>query len=76
MIGLTNQSDYSIFHFMVRLFIRTVGKKLYIVITGYEVRDNYITSGGRDFPVAIIRVGKMVKAVKDTLKRVYRDDGN
>ena len=24
MIGLTNQSDYSIYHFMIRLFIRTV----------------------------------------------------
>ena len=40
------------------------------------MRDYDITNGGRAFPVAVIRVGKMVKAVKDTLKRVYRDDGN
>ena len=48
---------------------------MYIVITGYEVRYHAITNGGRDFPVAIIRVDKIVKADKDTLKCVYRDYG-
>ena len=52
-----------------------VGKYMNIVITGYEVRENDITNGGRDFTVAFIRVGKMVKADKDTSKNVYREDG-
>ena len=37
---------------------------MYIVITGYEVIDNGITNGGRDFPVAIIRVGKWLKWIR------------
>ena len=48
---------------------------MYIVITGYEVIDNGITNGGRDFPVAIIRVDKIFIADKDTLKCVYMDYG-
>ena len=52
-----------------------LGKEMYIVITGYEVRDNDITNYGRDFPVTTIRVGKISKEDKDTLKGVYRDDG-
>ena len=47
---------------------------MYIFITGYEVRDNYITNSGRYFPVYIIRVGKMVKEGKYTFKRMYRYD--
>ena len=46
-----------------------------IVITGYKLRDNEITNIGSDFPVSIIRVGKMVKSDKNKLKHVYRDDG-
>ena len=48
---------------------------MYIVINEYEVRENDITNGGTDFPVAIICVSKMVKVDKDTIKRVYRDNG-
>ena len=48
---------------------------MYIVINEYEVRENDITNGGTDFPVAIICVSKMVKANKDKLKCVYRDYG-
>ena len=48
---------------------------MYIFITRYEVRDKYIKNYGRAFPVAIIRVSKMVKADKDTFKHVYRDNG-
>ena len=43
------------------------GKEMYIVTTGYEVRDNDITNGGRDFPVAVIRVSKMVKADRSVI---------
>ena len=39
------------------------------------MRNNDVTNGGRGFPVAIIRVGKLFKAGKDKVKRVYRDDG-
>ena len=39
------------------------------------MRYNDITNSGRDFPVAIIRVSKMVKLDKDVFKRLYRDDG-
>ena len=48
---------------------------MYIVITGYEVIDDDIKNGGRDFPVAVIYVDKMVKAYKDTFKRVYLSVG-
>ena len=39
------------------------------------MRDYDITNGGRAFPVAIIRVGKMVRVDKYKFKCAYRDDG-
>ena len=48
---------------------------MYIFITRYEVRENNIANCGRSFPVAIIRVSKMVKADKGKFKRLYKEDG-
>ena len=39
------------------------------------MRDNDIKNDEIDFTVHTIFIGKMVKADKDTFKRVYRDDG-
>ena len=47
---------------------------MYTFIIGYEVRDNDATNYGRDFPVAIIHVSKIVKTDKDAFERVYMDD--
>ena len=51
-----------------------VGKEMYIDITGYEVRNNDMANGERGFSVAIISAGVIVKADKDTFKRMYRED--
>ena len=48
---------------------------MYIVITGYEVKDNGTENGVRDFSVSIIHIGKTVKGDKYTFKRVYMEDG-
>ena len=37
---------------------------------------NDITCGGTAVPIALVRVGKMVTAKKDTYKRVYNQDGS
>ena len=53
-----------------------VEKEMYIVVTAYVLRDrNDSTKGGTAIPVSLVRVGSMVKAVKDSYKRVYREDG-
>lgn len=52
-----------------------VGKVMYIVATAYVLHDNNIGHGGTAVPLACVRVGKMVKAQKDTYKRVYAEDG-
>ncbi len=46
-----------------------------IASTAFAPDGNDITKGGRAFLVNLVRVGGMVKATKDTYKRVYRDDG-
>ena len=49
---------------------------MYVVVTGYILKDgNDIRKGGTVVPIAMIRVGKMIKAKKDSYKRVYREDG-
>ena len=52
-----------------------VGKELYIVVTAYVLNGNDITGGGKAVPISCIRVGAMVKAQKDSYKRVYKPNG-
>ncbi len=54
-----------------------IGKELYVVATAYVLNEgsNDITKGGKAIPLACVQVGKMVKAKKNSYKRVYRDDG-
>ena len=52
-----------------------IGKEMYIVVTGFVLRNNDITAGGTAVPVSCVRVGKMVTCTKDSYKRVYKDDG-
>ena len=52
-----------------------VGKEMYIVVTAFVLNANDITKGGIAVPIACIRVGRMVKAKKDSYRRVYREDG-
>ena len=39
------------------------------------MHNNDIAASGKAIPIARVRVGKKVKAKKDTYKRVYREDG-
>ena len=69
-IGL-KQADYRAHH------KSHIGKEMYIVVTAYVLRDrNDITKGGTAVPVSLIRVGRMVKAKRNTYKRVYKEDGS
>ena len=52
-----------------------VGKEMYIVVTAFVLNGNDITKGGIAIPIACIRVGRMVKAKKDSYSRVYQPDG-
>ena len=52
-----------------------IGKEMYIVATAFVLNANDITAGGKAIPIACVRVGKKVKAKKDSYKRVYNDDG-
>ena len=40
------------------------------------LKNNSYVEGGLAIPISCLRVGKMVKAKKDTYKRVYRPDGS
>ena len=53
-----------------------IGKEMYIVVTAFVLNENDITRGGKAIPIACVRVGRKVKATKDSYKRVYRDDGS
>ena len=54
-----------------------IGKDMYIVVTAYVLRDgNDIRRGGKAIPISLVRVGKMVKAKKDSYKRVYKENGS
>ena len=53
-----------------------IGKELYIVATAFVLNNNDITAGGKAIPIACVRVGKKVKATKDSFKRVYKEDGS
>ena len=48
---------------------------MYIVVTAYVLNKNDITAGSKAIPIACVRCGRMVKASKNSFKRVYRDDG-
>jgi len=48
---------------------------MYVVVTAFVPTDNDFTKGGTVVPVACVRVGKMVKAKRDSFKRVYALDG-
>ena len=52
-----------------------VCKEMYIVVTAFVLNANDITKGGRAIPVSCIRVGRMVKAQKDSYRRVYKGNG-
>ena len=53
-----------------------IGKEMYICATAFVLtQDNDITKGGVAVPIAMVRVGKMVQATKDSYKRVYKSDG-
>ena len=46
-----------------------------VVVSAFIPKDNDIEKGGKAFKVSIERAGRMVKATKDSYKRVYREDG-
>ena len=52
-----------------------VGKEMYIVVTVFVLNSNDVTKGGRAIPVGCIRMGKMVKAARDSYRRQYKGDG-
>lgn len=49
---------------------------MYIVVTAFALRNNDITAGGTAVPISCVRVGKLVKAKKNSYKRVYKDNGS
>ena len=54
-----------------------IDKIMYIVVTAFALtNDNDITKGGVVVPVSCIRVGKMMKAQRDSWKKVYDENGN
>ena len=52
------------------------GKQMYIVVTAFMLNDNDIEKGGMAIPICCVRVGKMVKASRDSYSRVYNDGGS
>ena len=52
-----------------------IGKEMYIAMTDFRLNHNDITKGGQAYQVSLVRVGSMVKATKDSFKRVYKKDG-
>ena len=53
-----------------------IGKQMYIVVTTFVLNDNDIEKGGTAIPICCVRVGKMVKASRDSYSRVYNDGGS
>ena len=50
---------------------------MYICVTAFVLTNNNdIRQGGTAVPISMIRVGSMVKAAKDSYKRVYRPNGS
>ena len=49
---------------------------MYIVLTAFFPKNNDITQGGITKMVSLVCVERMVKATKDSYKRVYKDDGS
>ena len=53
-----------------------VGKIMRILAESYSLADDDIPGRGKVVPISCIRVGKMVKATKDSRKRVCKEDGS
>ena len=49
---------------------------MYIIVTAFMLNDNDIEKGGTAIPICCVRVGKMVKASRDSYSRVYNDSGS
>ena len=62
-------SDYSYAHHKSH-----IGKTMYVVITAFAPHDNDFTKGRVDIHVYCLSVGRVVKVVKDSYKRVYKND--
>jgi hypothetical protein len=68
-IGLDACQEYDTHH------KNHIQKELCIVVTAYMLGpDNNITKGGKAYQIACVQVGSMVKAKKDSYKRVYNND--
>ena len=48
---------------------------MYIAMAGFRLNHNDITKGRQAYPVSLVRARTMVKATKDSFKRVYKKDG-
>ena len=53
-----------------------IGKQMYIVVTAFVLNDNDIEKGSTAIPIYCVRVGKMIKASRDSYSRVYNDSGS
>ena len=49
---------------------------MHIAMTSFRLNHNDITKGGQAYPLSLVRVGTMIKATKDSFKRVYKKDGD
>jgi hypothetical protein len=52
-----------------------IGKVMCLVTTAFAPHNNNFERGGRAYKVDCVRIGGMVKAKKDSYRRVYRNDG-
>jgi hypothetical protein len=52
-----------------------IGKVMCLVTTAFAPHNNNFETGGRAYKVDCVRIGGMVKAKKDSYRRVYRNDG-
>ena len=52
-----------------------IGKEMYIAMTSFRLNHNDITQRGQAYPLSLVRVGTMIKATKDSFKRVYKKTG-
>ncbi|OEU05754.1 hypothetical protein FRACYDRAFT_258384 [Fragilariopsis cylindrus CCMP1102] len=53
-----------------------IGKVLVFVMTAFMPTGNNFETGGQSFKLLCTRAGAMVEAVRDSYRRVYRDDGS
>eukprot|EP00978_Attheya_sp_CCMP212_P040236 scaffold217526_cov46-Attheya_sp.AAC.1 len=52
-----------------------IGKVMCLVTTAFAPHNNNFQTGGRSYKADCVRIGGMVKAKKDSYRRVYRNDG-